>query len=136
MVFPQSVAYHVGGGTLDYQSAQKTYLNFRNNLFTLLKNVPFGKLLWLLPFRLVLDGVAGLLFLKEGKFQHFWSILRAHGSFYKNFFLNLKKRNHYTQMIKKQQEGRSFNKKGLYPGSVVWQYYIGKKRRFTDLFKN
>lgn len=135
MVIPQSVVYHVGGGTLDYQSPQKTYLNFRNNLITLLKNVSVAKLLWLIPMRLILDGIAGLLFLTEGKFEHIWSILRAHGSFYKSFFSNVKKRQEYNQLIKEYQANNTYNTQGLYKGSIVWQYYIRKKRRFSDLFK-
>ncbi|MEM6964277.1 MAG: bifunctional riboflavin kinase/FAD synthetase, partial [Bacteroidota bacterium] len=86
MVRPRSVVYHVGGGTLDYLNPRKTYLNFRNTLFTILKNEPKGKLLWLIPLRLILDGVAGGLFLVQGKFAHIKSILEAHFSFYRSFF--------------------------------------------------
>ena len=69
MVRPRSKVFHVGGGTLGYQNPQKTYLNFRNTLFTILKNEPKSKLLWLIPLRLVLDGIASGLFLVQGKFQ-------------------------------------------------------------------
>ena len=78
----KSTVYHVGGGTLSKQSPQKTYLNFRNNLSMMLKNLPFPKLLWLIFIRLCLDGIAGIRFgLKDG-FPHLWAVARAHFGFY------------------------------------------------------
>ncbi len=77
-----STVFHVGGGTLNKQSPQKTYLNIRNNLSMLLKNLPTSTLLWLIPFRLVLDGFAGIYFgLKDG-FPHLWAVVKAHFGFY------------------------------------------------------
>ncbi len=78
----ESVVYHVGGGTLNKNSAQKTYLNIRNNLSTLLKNLPFPKLIWLIFFRLCLDGVAGVYFGIKMGFPHLWAVVRAHFGFY------------------------------------------------------
>ncbi|MCW1961855.1 glycosyltransferase family 2 protein [Chryseobacterium viscerum] len=78
----KSKVYHVGGGTLNKQSAQKTFLNIRNNLSMMLKNLPFPQLIWLIFFRLCLDGVAGIYFgLKHG-FPHLWAVVRAHFGFY------------------------------------------------------
>lgn len=78
----KSAVYHVGGGTLSKQNPDKTYLNFRNNLSMLLKNLPFPKLLWLIFLRLCLDGIAGIRFgLKDG-FPHLWAVVRAHFGFY------------------------------------------------------
>ncbi|UKB77232.1 glycosyltransferase family 2 protein [Chryseobacterium sp. MEBOG07] len=78
----KSSVYHVGGGTLNKQSAQKTYLNIRNNLSMMLKNLPFPQLIPLIFFRLCLDGVAGIYFgLKHG-FPHLWAVVRAHFGFY------------------------------------------------------
>ncbi|MDR2206349.1 MAG: glycosyltransferase family 2 protein [Flavobacteriaceae bacterium] len=78
----KSVVYHVGGGTLSKQNPQKTYLNFRNNLMMLQKNLPFPKLLWIIFLRLVLDGIAGIYFgIKDG-FPHLWAVVRAHFGFY------------------------------------------------------
>lgn len=78
----KSKVYHVGGGTLNKQSAQKTYLNIRNNLSMMLKNLPFPQLIGLIFFRLCLDGVAGIYFgLKQG-FPHLWAVVRAHFGFY------------------------------------------------------
>lgn len=78
----KSKVYHVGGGTLNKQSAQKTYLNIRNNLSMMLKNLPFPKLIGLIFLRLCLDGIAGVYFgLKQG-FPHLWAVVRAHFGFY------------------------------------------------------
>lgn len=78
----KSKVYHVGGGTLNKQSAQKTYLNIRNNLSMMLKNLPFPKLIWLIFLRLCLDGVAGIYFGLKYGFSHLWAVLRAHFGFY------------------------------------------------------
>ena len=88
----ESTVYHVGGGTLKKQSPFKTYLNFRNSLFTLVKNLPKEKLFPILFTRMVLDGVAGIRFIFFGQFDHLFSILKAHFSFYKNLSLFLGKR--------------------------------------------
>lgn len=78
----KSKVYHVGGGTLSKQNPQKTFLNFRNNLSMMLKNLPFPKLIWLIFFRLCMDGIAGIRFgLKDG-FPHLWAVVRAHFGFY------------------------------------------------------
>ncbi|MBP7174033.1 MAG: glycosyltransferase family 2 protein [Cloacibacterium sp.] len=78
----QSTIYHVGGGTLNKQSPRKTFLNMRNNLSMLLKNLPVKTLIWVLPFRLVLDGIAGIYFGLKNGFSHFLAVLKAHFSFY------------------------------------------------------
>lgn len=78
----KSTVFHVGGGTLNKQSAQKTFLNIRNNLSMLLKNLPFPRLLWLIFFRLVLDGIAGIYFGLKNGFPHLWAVVRAHFGFY------------------------------------------------------
>jgi GT2 family glycosyltransferase len=129
---PASTVYHVGGGTLNYQSPRKTYLNFRNSLSTLLKNETTGKLLWLIPMRLVLDGVAGAVFLLQGTPQHTWQIIKAHGYFYRNFGLIRKRRKIFSNLIEKARIGTP-NKKGQLPKSILWQYYLLGKKTFADL---
>jgi len=101
---------------------QKTYLNFRNNLFLLIKNVPSKNILTILISRLILDGVAGFKFLLSGKFSHFFAILKAHFSFYRGLNRFIKKRKKNT-------------KQGKYYiiFSVVWQYFILKRRYFNQL---
>lgn len=80
----KSIVYHVGGGTLNKQNPQKTYLNFRNNLTMMLKNLPFPKLIWLISIRLILDGIAGIRFGFQYGFSHFGAVIRAHFGFYKH----------------------------------------------------
>lgn len=78
----KSAVYHVGGGTLSNQNPEKTFLNFRNNLSMMLKNLPFPNLLWLLFFRLSLDGIAGIQFAFKHGFSHLWAVVRSHVGFY------------------------------------------------------
>ncbi|RCU42637.1 glycosyltransferase family 2 protein [Chryseobacterium lacus] len=78
----KSAVYHVGGGTLSNQNPEKTFLNFRNNLSMMLKNLPFPNLLWLLFFRLSLDGIAGIQFAFRHGFSHLWAVVRSHIGFY------------------------------------------------------
>lgn len=78
----KSKVYHVGGGTLNKQSAQKTYLNMRNNLSMMVKNLPFPQLIGIISLRLVLDGFAGVYFGLKNGFAHFLAVLRAHFGFY------------------------------------------------------
>ncbi|WP_449397945.1 glycosyltransferase family 2 protein [Chryseobacterium wanjuense] len=95
----KSKVYHVGGGTLNKQSAQKTYLNIRNNLSMLLKNLSFPKLIGLIFFRLCLDGVAGIYFgLKQG-FPHLWAVARAHFAFYGQAAETWKRRQEYQKEV-------------------------------------
>lgn len=78
----KSKVYHVGGGTLNKQSAKKTFLNMRNNLSMLLKNLPFPYLILVIFSRLCLDGLAAIYFGYKYGIAHFWAVGRAHFSFY------------------------------------------------------
>ncbi len=133
MARPRSVVYHVGGGTLNYNTPRKAYLNFRNSLYTLVKNEERGRLLWILPARLLLDGLAGALFLMQGKISHIGAILRAHWSFFPNLKRTLRKRRQIRELVQKVSISNKPNYAGRYPGSIVWQYYAMGKRRFKNL---
>ncbi len=133
MVQPNGVARHIGGGTLDYLNPKKVYLNFRNSLFTIFKNEKASKLLWLIPTRLVLDGVAGLMYLSKGQFKSIQAILRAHFSFYAAIPKLIEKRKKYAQIVDNQRIGVE-NRAGILRGSVVWAYYVGGKKTFAELF--
>ena len=119
-----SKVYHVGGATLKEESPQKTYLNFRNSLFSLVKNLPKNALIPILFSRLVLDGIAAIKFLVELKFKHIFAILKAHVSFYKNLNKMLQKRSKSTKMT-----NYYFTK------SIVFDYYIKGKKTFDSLEK-
>ncbi|MFV8465210.1 glycosyltransferase family 2 protein [Flavobacterium sp. LB1P62] len=115
----ESVVFHVGGATLQQGNPKKTYLNFRNSLLMLTKNLPKNKLYWILFCRMILDGVAGLHFLSQGKFSHFIAILKAHGSFHSLFLSNLHKRDKF-------QTEKYYNAK-----SIVFSYYINNGKVFA-----
>lgn len=89
----KSVVYHVGGATLNEGNPRKTFLNFRNSLLMLLKNLPKNQLFSIIFIRLVLDGIAGIQFIVKGKFKHCFAIVKAHYSFFGLISRNLKKRN-------------------------------------------
>lgn len=133
MARPRSVVYHVGGGTLAYDSPRKTFLNFRNSLFTLLKNEEAKRLVWLIPARLLLDGIAGLLFLSQGKFNHILSIAAAHWSFFGQFKKTLRKRQAIKEQIQKVSISQTPNLNGRYPRSIVWAYYALGRHHFKNL---
>jgi GT2 family glycosyltransferase len=118
----KSVVYHVGGATLNESSPKKTYLNFRNSLYNLLKNLPKNKLFVIIFLRLILDGIAATKFLIQGKPKHFVAVIKAHFSFYKNFKKQLNKRNHLVKV-----------KKYYNINSIVWQYFVLGKKKFSDL---
>lgn len=123
MYCPDSIVYHVGGGTLPKNNSRKTYLNFRNNFFLLLKNLPSDILFKVFIYRLLLDFVAGFKFLFEGGFKDFYAVIHAHLSFYASFNKNLKKRKniHHKHVSK------------IYMRNIVWEYYIEKKSIFSKL---
>lgn len=125
-VIPESFVYHVGGGTLPYSSPFKTYLNFRNSIYMLIKNHE-GWLFPKLAFRLILDGIAAGRFIIRGEMKQFKSILNAHLHTYKIFNKMLRKR----AEIKKQST--VFNKVGLYNGSILWQRYVRKHDKYSKL---
>lgn len=119
--------YHVGGGMLPPSSPFKTYLNFRNSLYLLFKNWPLKTLLLRLLPRLVLDGVAGLKLLKEGKYKETIAIVKAHWHFFAALPRLIRKRRYIAQ------QDRMSLLKGYYPKSILWQYFIKGKKRFSEL---
>lgn len=108
----KSVVYHVGGATLNEGNPKKTFLNFRNSLLMLLKNLPKNKLFSIIFLRLVLDGIAGIKFIFQGKFKHCFAIIKAHFHFYHLISKNLKKRNSI-------QKENYFHAK-----SIVYSYFV------------
>lgn len=117
----KSVVYHVGGATLNVGSPQKTFLNFRNSLWMLTKNLPKNKLIPVLFLRLSLDGIAGVRFLFQGNFKHIFSIIKAHIYFYKRLVYFLKKRK-YIQ-----------NEKYFKTKSIIIQHFINKRAHFDEI---
>jgi riboflavin kinase/FMN adenylyltransferase len=130
MCTPNSVVYHLGGGTLEYESPRKVFLNFRNSLYTLLKNGEPTYLMWAIPARLLLDGLAGVRFLLKGQFRSIWSIVEAHFSFYAHFGSTITKRKHTQTIIAKHQIDASPNLAGMTNSSMVWRFYARGKKNY------
>ncbi len=120
----KSIVYHVGGATLQQGNPHKTFLNFRNSLYMLVKNLPKKHFYGILFARLVLDGIAGIRFLTQGKFKHIWAIVRAHYSLFGNFGLYYKKR--------EQTQNRDY----FAVKSIVFLYYFKKMVTFKDIFNS
>jgi GT2 family glycosyltransferase len=124
---PQSVIFHMGGGTLPKQNPRKTFLNFRNNLLLLYKNLPPGKALWIFFVRLILDGISGIRFFLRGDWGAGFAIIKAHFAFYKLI-------PRYLLYREKQEWKKSAVKlEGIFPRSIVYDHFIRKIDRFSDL---
>ena len=117
-----STVFHVGGATLQETNPHKTFLNFRNSLLNVVKNVPKKWFLFVVFSRLILDGIAGIKFMFELRPIHTWAIIKAHFSFYANFLKFLGKR-------KKLQKKQDYN---LHT-SIVWQYFALGRKKFNEL---
>lgn len=116
-----ATVYHLGGATLKNTNAKKTYLNFRNSLYTLVKNAG-GNIFTLVFSRLALDGLAAFKFLIELKPKHIFAILKAHISFYGNLKTLLNQRRQLKQ------------RKDYYQNtSIVWDYFIKKCKKYSCL---
>jgi GT2 family glycosyltransferase len=125
LAVPSSVVYHVGGGTLPVGNSRKVYLNFRNNLLMLSKNLPFPERIWKIPFRILLDNVSGLQAIAKGDTKTFNSIQKAHFHFFKTKF----KKKLTFSLPKKRMRKLS----GVYKGSIVFKYFIQKKKTFSEI---
>ncbi len=126
-VYPASEVMHVGGATLNQQSARKAFLNFRNNLLMMVKNLPAGRLLPVLFIRMILDGIAGLHFLIKGEFGFFLAVLKAHFSFYGRLPEVIGKRKDIASKI-----SRKYHRE-MYPQSIIWAFYFKGLRKFSEL---
>ena len=123
-----STVYHVGGGTLHKSNPFKTYLNFRNGLWMIFKNMP-SKYFYLRIFcRMVMDGIAALSFLAKGQFKDFKAVFKAHISFYANIPQLLKKRAEIKKLPNSQTILPS-----IYKLSIIWEVLKRKKIKFSDL---
>lgn len=118
-----STIFHLGGGTLNSLNPRKTFFNFRNSLFSIVKNAP-NKQFWLIIcLRLILDGIAGCKFLLNGKPYHLIAIVKAHFSFYGNLRKMLAKRKETNNKIKDYYKIKS----------VVYAHFVKGKKYFKTL---
>lgn len=126
MYHPDSTVYHVGGGTLNKINPKKTYLNFRNNLFLLHKNLPKRKRFSIIFTRLILDGLAGVKLLFEGKPSHTMAIIKAHFHFYGDIKQNNAKR------LKKYQP----NTIGIVKKNILFLSFFRGKKTFSEIMES
>lgn len=128
---PQSVVYHVGGGSLPRGNPRKTFLNYRNNLLMLHKNLRGMERFCTLFVRFSLDGVAAIKCLLDGNPRDLFAILKSHAAYYRWWLTGAWKRGMGKPMPAPPL--RSSRLQGVYPYSLVWRYFIGKARKFSSL---
>ncbi len=134
-VVPVSVIYHKGGGTLNYTSPRKTYLNFRNGMTLLLKNERGLKLLWMLPLRLAMDLLAGIRFIFVGEGENAQAVWKAMTYTFRHIPETWKKRKRTEQLIKSLSIGPDNTRAGRYLGSIVWEFFVLGKKNYRELRK-
>jgi GT2 family glycosyltransferase len=121
----QSAVYHLGGFTLKNSNPQKTFLNFRNSLYTIVKNLPTRSAFSIILSRLLLDGIAAVRFVFQLRARHAWAIFRAHLSFYGHFRTNYRKREKTNFLL------------NYYPvKSIVWSHFVHQVNNFNILVKD
>lgn len=115
----ESEVFHLGGATLNSANPRKTYLNFRNNLWMMIKNHT-SKLWWLILFlRMVLDGVAGIKFVLSGQVSHCWAIIKAHIDMWRSLRKMLAKRREIQSNVREKEMLPE-----ILQGSIVWKHYV------------
>lgn len=124
---PGPPVYHVGGGALPYNSPLKTFLNFRNSLFMLYKNLPDRQFRFKMFSRKVLDGAAAFSFLAKGQFKSFAAVWRAHMDYYRKMSILRDKRSHVSRPAGIDFSNIILNK------TIVTEFYLKGRKSFTLL---
>ena len=132
MSCPESVVYHLGGGTLP-RGGRKVFLNFRNNLLMLGKNLPISELIWKIPARFCLDAISAWKGVFQGDFSFFYAIVKAHMSVIviwtkKLLYKGSKKRSHPQKSMKTIP--------GVFNGSIIWRYFIKNQTKFSEIISS
>ncbi|TVR39017.1 MAG: glycosyltransferase family 2 protein [Bacteroidia bacterium] len=120
---PKSLVYHMGGASMDASSPQKTYLNFRNNLWMLAKNLNTRNFVKTMAARIMLDAIAACTFLLKGKCRDSLAVIRAH----------LYLLTHYSRMRQNHMPPAPELPNTVFRKSIVVQYYLRGKKYFSDL---
>ncbi|SFC54129.1 Glycosyltransferase, GT2 family [Flexibacter flexilis DSM 6793] len=123
-----SVVFHLGGGTLPKNNPRKTFLNFRNGIVLLFKNLPTASLFPIIFTRLVLDGVAGAKMFFSGQTKDTWAIIKAHFAFYGGLPHWIKARRHARQFAKQEAKRTAY--------SIVFEYFVKNKKTYSDLMRS
>ncbi len=127
-VQPKSIVYHIGGGTLPKENNLKVFLNFRNNLIMLAKNFPVATAIYKIPVRMLLDAIAAWKGLLSGSGGYFIAIFRAHLHFFNWLLL------HQSKSVFPITKRGVLH--GYYKGSAVWQHFVKKKTRFSEIINS
>lgn len=125
MYCPDAEVYHVGGGTLQTENPFKTYLNFRNNLIIMQKNLPAGDAVFRITIRMFIDFIAWWHFLLTGKPKFTMAVTKGHWHFLKSLSKTGKKRKAVQTNYTKHT--------GVYNNSIVWAFFIRKIKYFSNL---
>lgn len=126
MVCPQSIVYHVGAGTLP-RGGKKVFLNFRNNLWMLHKNLPWQEKIWKLPFRFLLDGISAWKGLLNGDKSFFIAIAKAHFTVLKSWFLLQRKSSKNRKSL--------CSLSGVHNKSIAYKHFVKKMKTFSEIIK-
>ena len=124
---PAAKIFHVGGGTLPKGNSRKTYLNFRNNLVMMNKNMPLSQKIWKIPFRIILNAISACKGLLSGDGGYFLAIARAHRGYIKWLF--------FAPYKKPKITNREIKLYGYYKKNLVWQHFVNKKKYFKEIVK-
>ena len=127
MFYPDSEVFHVGGGALPNNSPQKLYLNYRNNLFLLYKNLPSNNRFKIVFIRMFLDGASAMVYLSRFSTSFFFAVLKAHFSFYTSIKRLRNKRKQLTVINNK------YHHKEIYKQSILYNYFVKKVRTYKNL---
>ena len=124
---PDSSVYHLGGGTLPYNNPFKLFLNFRNSLWLLHKNLPSKKFVRILITRLLLDDAGAIRWLITGDFKDFLSVIKSHIAYYHSLPI----------LNKKRKKLKSITPQKWHPEiicrSIIFKYYFERKKYFNDI---
>ncbi len=123
---PQSMVYHVGGGTMPATNPRKTYLNFRNSTGMLFKNTRLRQLWWKLPVKMLVDVVATFKFFVDRKFGDGKAVLQSMA----DFLLNIRKWIRHRHQVKRRLKHRHA---AMLPGFLVVERYVKRKKRFSEI---
>ncbi|MCR4614150.1 MAG: glycosyltransferase family 2 protein [Bacteroidaceae bacterium] len=123
---PQTTVWHLGGATLAVGSPRKTYLNFRNNLLMLFKNLPEDDLKRVLCWRRPLDILAALHFLVTGDWKNFKAVFQAYRAFHRM-------KADFVADRQRIQQGRVKAQPDRTDYCILWRYYLRGVRRYADL---
>lgn len=129
---PKSRIYHLGGGTLEYTNPRKIFLNFRNNLSTLFKNVPYVYLIALLPLRLIVDFLISIKYLLSGKFILFFKVIEAYVTSILSTLYLMHKKDNYNSLVEKAKIGPT-QISGILRGSLFLHYYLFGNKKTSDI---